>query len=79
MTFKGYDISKNKEVIHAWFVRAGSKGEAGVRMHRPKGGVNRDLHSDLAAAKRTASGAELEQFKEERKDSYVAKQARQHK
>ena len=79
MTFKGYDISKNKEVVHAWFVRAGSSGEAGVRMHRPKGGVNRDFHSDLAAAKRTASGAELEQFKEERKDSYVAKQARQHK
>ena len=74
--FKGYDISKDRQQVAAWFVR---KGATGIGTRRPgKGigsGTNRTWHHCLNKAKQAGS-EEVHAWKRMHSGSYVPREQR---
>ena len=71
--FKGYDISKDKSRVAAWFVRKGAMGPGTRRPQKGAGaGVNMPWHKQLQKARNMGAEQAFE-FKKLSSDLYVPK------
>ena len=73
MIFKGYNISKDKRQVEAWFAREGASAR---RPNRGKSGVNKDWHATLQIKKRTGTPEDVQEFKRTNSNAYVSKAVR---